>query len=218
MKLDALRANWFDLLVVVMLIVGLVRGRKRGISEEMLDVFQWLIIVVLGGLVYQPFGKMVAEFTHMSLLYGYVTIYVFTAVMVKLVFTAIKRMVGEKLVHGDTFGRMEFTLGMLAGGMRCFCMLVVALALLNAKHYTRVELAALKSRQKDSLENLSFLTLASLQQTVFRDSMIGPVIKKHLHDQLIDTDPAGAAPPGRPSSGSRRSRALDDVLGGAPKK
>ena len=148
MKLDALRANWFDLLVVVMLIVGLVRGRKRGISEEMLDVFQWLIIVVLGGLVYQPFGKMVAEFTHMSLLYGYVTIYVFTAVMVKLVFTAIKRMVGEKLVNGDTFGRMEFTLGMLAGEMRCFCMLVVALALLNAKHYTRVELAALKSRQR----------------------------------------------------------------------
>ncbi len=218
MKLEALHANWFDLLAVAMLILGLVRGRKRGISEEMLDVFQWLTIVVLGGIVYQPFGKMVAEFTHMSLLYGYVTIYVFTAVMVKLVFTAIKRMVGEKLVHSDAFGKMEFTLGMLAGAMRYACMLVVALALLNARHYTRVELAAQKSKQKDSLENLSFLTLASLQQTVFRDSMIGPVIKKRLNDQLIQTDPAGAAPPGRASPGSRRSRALDDVLGGAPAK
>ncbi|MBI4325290.1 MAG: CvpA family protein [Chloroflexi bacterium] len=218
MKLEAWHANWFDLLVVVMVLLGLVRGRKRGISEELLDVFQWLIIVVLGGLVYQPFGKMVAEFTHMSLLYGYVTIYIFTAVMVKLVFTAIKKMVGEKLVHADTFGKMEFTFGMLAGGMRYACMLVVALALLNARYYTKVELAAQKTKQKDALENLSFLTLASLQKTVFADSMIGPEIKKHLHDQLISTEAAGGAPPGRTSSPSRRSRALDDVLGGAPTK
>ena len=47
--------------------------------------------------------------------------------------------------------------------------------------------------------------------------MIGPVIKKHLHDQLIDTDPAGAAPRADQAR-SRRSRALDDVLGGAPAK
>jgi len=33
--------------VVTLLIVGLVRGRKRGISREVIDMFQWLFIVVL---------------------------------------------------------------------------------------------------------------------------------------------------------------------------
>ena len=39
--------SWFDLVALAVLVVGLFRGRKRGMSEELLDVFQWLLIVVI---------------------------------------------------------------------------------------------------------------------------------------------------------------------------
>ena len=42
--------NWFDLCVLAMLIVGIVIGRKRGMSLELLSVLQWLVIVFVGAM------------------------------------------------------------------------------------------------------------------------------------------------------------------------
>src|SRR2546422_4577368 len=42
--------NWFDLFVLVMLVVGIFVGRKRGMSLELLSVLQWLMIVFVAAI------------------------------------------------------------------------------------------------------------------------------------------------------------------------
>jgi uncharacterized membrane protein required for colicin V production len=209
MKPPALNLNWFDMLVAVVILLGILRGRKRGISEELLDILQWLLIVVVAAQFYMPLGNLVAGYTHLSLLPSYLVCYLSIAIAIKLVFASIKKMVGEKLVQADTFGSMEYYLGMLAGALRYLCVLIVALALLNAEYISKAERDALRKMQSDNFGSISFPTLSSLQETVFGESICGKFIHVHLKDQLIRPTPASA------NLGSQlpRDRDLDEVLG-----
>src|SRR5437016_5950716 len=115
MKFQQLAPGVFDLIAVGMIIIGLVRGKTRGMSQELLDVFRWLVTVVGAAALYKPLGKFIADSTHLSLLFAYLWTYLGIALTIYLVFAAIKRAVGEKLVGSVVFGRMEFFLGMWAG-------------------------------------------------------------------------------------------------------
>src|SRR5690242_21183065 len=44
--------NWFDLVVVVVLLFGLFRGRRNGMAKEILPLMQWLVLVPVCGLGY----------------------------------------------------------------------------------------------------------------------------------------------------------------------
>ena len=44
--------NWFDMLVVVVLGFGLFRGRRNGMSKELLPLLEWLVMVPVCGLGY----------------------------------------------------------------------------------------------------------------------------------------------------------------------
>jgi adenylate cyclase len=48
MNLDALPINGFDLVLVVVLVLGVYRGRKLGMSNELLPLLMWLAILLLG--------------------------------------------------------------------------------------------------------------------------------------------------------------------------
>ena len=45
MSLDQLPINLFDLVVIAVLAVGIFRGRKHGMSEELLSLLKWLAIL-----------------------------------------------------------------------------------------------------------------------------------------------------------------------------
>src|SRR5437879_3778961 len=134
--------NWFDLFVVAMLIVGIVVGRKRGMSLELLSVLQWLLIVFAAAIACSSFGKMLADLSGISPVLTYTTAYLLAAIVVKLVFLMIRRMAGEKLVAGDVFGNFEYYLGMIAGAIRFACIILFVMALLHAKQVTKAELDA----------------------------------------------------------------------------
>src|SRR6185436_13029396 len=99
MKFDAAQFTWFDILVVLIILLGIVHGRKRGMSEELLDVFQWLLIVVIGASMYKTLGVFISDFTHASLTISYVSGYIFFLIMIKMLFAGIKKAVGEKLLQ-----------------------------------------------------------------------------------------------------------------------
>ena len=204
--------NWFDLLVLVILGVGFFVGKKRGMSEELLPLLQWLTIVVVSALAYRPLGALLAENTPLTLLLSYMLAYVFTAVLIKAIFSWVKKGVGEKLVGSDVFGRLEYYLGMLAGMVHFSCILLAALALLNARYISPDQLAQEARMQQDSFGSISFPTLGSLQQGVFVESVSGSAVKKHLEAQLIVPTAAGQkAPRGEPLN-KRRERAVEEVL------
>ncbi len=203
--------NWFDLCVLALLIVGIVVGRKRGMSVELLSVLQWLVIVVVAAMASGPFGKMLAEFSGFSPVFTYITAYVLVAIALKLVFVVLRRMAGEKLVSGEMFGSFEYYLGMVAGMIRFGCMIIFFLALMNAKQVTKAELAAQLKHQQDWAGSIYFPPFGSVQQAIFEESLSGRTVKQYLTAQLINVDPkAGGVRP--ENIGRQREREVNEIM------
>jgi hypothetical protein len=107
-----------------------------------------------------------------------------------------------RLTGSNFFGSAEYYLGMLSGLVRYACILLVALALLNAPHYTAADIANSEAYNArwfgGGLQGYSgdyFPTVQSVQQSVFKKSLIGPLIKKYLDVLLINSVAADADQP-----------------------
>jgi uncharacterized membrane protein required for colicin V production len=191
MNLDKLPINLFDLIVIVVLAAGIYRGRKHGMSEELIKLLQWLAILFGCAAVYEWGGQMFGEFTSMfGRLSRYLMAYVGGALLIVLLFALVKRSLGGKLLGSDFFGRAEYYLGMGSGLVRFSCMLLAALALLNARYFSPTEVRAMEKFQDDVYGSNFFPTLHSVQQGVFEKSVTGPWIKQNLGFLLIkSTEP-----------------------------
>jgi uncharacterized membrane protein required for colicin V production len=184
-SLDTLPFNWFDVLIVVVLFLGLRRGRKRGMSEELISLLAWICIAVGCAIAYQPIGNLLADRSVFSLLSSYLMAYIAIAIMIGATFAVFKRIAGGKLLGSDVFGKSEFYLGMVAGMVRFCCILVTFLSLLNARLYTSQEVQAGQAYQNDVYGSNFFPTLYSIQAQVFEKSLTGPFIKNQLGFLLI---------------------------------
>lgn len=214
MSLNALNLSWVDFLVVGLLGFGLWRGRKRGMSEEFLDIIKWAVTVVAAGLLYQPIGQMLSQSTSfLSTLACYVATYLALVLLIAIVFSFIRQKAGDKLIGSDVFGSAEYYLGMISGSFRYACILVVALAFLNARHYSAEELQASQKYQLDNYGSSFFITLPDLQQEVFSRSLAGRSVREYLGFALIQpTAPGGKQLGGADNIAHARERAVYDVL------
>ncbi len=177
--------NWFDVLLVIVLFIGLHRGRKRGMSEELISLLKWLAIVIGCAFAYRPIGTAIANSPVFGLLSGYLMAYFAAALLIAVGFAALKKAVGGKLLGSDVFGRSEFYLGMLAGMVRFSCMLIACLALLNARSYTASEIQSDIAVQNDLYGSTFFPKLYTVQAQVFDRSLTGPWIRQNLGMLLI---------------------------------
>ena len=172
--------NWFDIAIVLLLGLGVQRGRKHGMSEELMLLLKWLAIIIVGGLGYSVVGDVLSDnsvFTHLS---AYLMAYTVIALGITVVFLVIKKASHGKLVGSDLFGSGEYYLGMIAGLVRYTCMIIFALALLNAPLYTKAEIDADLRFQNDVYGSDIFPKLYTVQSDIFEKSLIGP----HIHEQL----------------------------------
>ena len=185
MNLGNLPFNWFDLVLVAVLIMGIFRGRKRGMSEELMTVLQWVAIIIVCSIAYQPVGGWLEEVSLLSLLVSYVVAYLVMAAVVSIAFVLFKRAFHGKLIGSDAFGKGEYYLGMPAGMLRFGCVLLAGLALLNARFYTQEEIRAYEAYQNDVYGKEYFPGLQVLQANVFEKSLTGPAIRKYLGFLLI---------------------------------
>src|SRR2546428_13489488 len=211
MKSD-LSVNWFDLLALVFIVVGVIVGRKRGMSSELLVVLQWLTIVFLAGMAAAPLGQMLADLSGLSPLVTYITGYLLAAIAIKVVFFMIKRMAGEKLVASDVFGNFEYYLGMTAGLIRFACITLFVMALLNAKQVSKAELDAKLKEQLDWAGSIYIPPFGSIQRAVFEESLTGRAVKQYLSAELINVDPAAGKGVAHEGIGRRRERDVNDVM------
>jgi len=185
--------NWFDILVVIVLVVGYSRGRKHGMSKELLQVMKWMTVVLVSAIGYEPLGLWLDSTIHLGRLTSYVISYCFVAVLVLLLFTFLSESLERKLAGSDAFGKSEFYLGMPAGVLRFACIMLAILALLNARLYSTAEIKAMQKFQNDNYGSQFFPTLSSVQADVFDESFIGPQIRKYMGFILIKpTSPSGS--------------------------
>ncbi len=185
MQFDQLPVNVFDFVFFAVLGVGIFRGRKHGMSEELLHLFKWLMVIVVCAYVYQPIGQWFAQVSPFSLLSSYLIVYIAAAGLILGAFGLFKHSLGGKLIGSDIFGRGEYYLGMGSGLIRCGCILVAVLALLNARYFTPAEVRAMTSFQQDMYGSDFFPTLHTAQATVFEKSLTGPFIRQYLGFLLI---------------------------------
>src|SRR5271169_5080955 len=135
MNLNSLPVNLFDVIVLAVLALGVFRGRKHGMSEELMNLVKWLEVIVGCALLYNPVGHWLAQSSPFSLLASFLFVYAIGAMVILGVFAFFQHALGGKLVGSDIFGRSEYYLGMGSGVVRCGCMLLAALALLNARYF-----------------------------------------------------------------------------------
>jgi uncharacterized membrane protein required for colicin V production len=176
--LNNLPVNWFDIVVVIVVLLGARKGRMNGMSQEMTVCLQWMCIVAAGCFLYQPVGDFIYQECPVSHLFGYITAYIAIAMVVKVAFSLLKKASGGKVASSDTFGRGEYYLGTVAGAVRFICILIAALALLNARSYSHKEVASDIAFQNDVYGSTFFPQLYSVQGCVFKESFIG----KQLHE------------------------------------
>jgi uncharacterized membrane protein required for colicin V production len=184
---DKLSFHWFDLIVVVVLIVGILRGRKNGMSVEFMLLLQWLTTVIIAAIGYRALGMFIVRTTGITQLWGFIISYVTCAVVVSIAFTLLRRSSGGKLIGSDTFGSGEYYLGMTAGAIRFTCILMVFLALLNAKLYSPQQLEAEEKFQARWFEGIRFPTVGTTQHAVFKKSFVGRAVREFAGFLLIES-------------------------------
>jgi uncharacterized membrane protein required for colicin V production len=210
------KADYFDAIVAVWLIIGLFRGRKRGMSQELLPTVQWVAIVIVAGLLYRPLAVLVHEYCQFGQLWSNIAAYVLILFGVHLIYMALKSAIGEKLSGTDLFGSWEYYLGMVAGVVRFACMILVLMALMNAHIVSSAEKARIEKLQADSFSDIRFPTYGSVQQAVLFDSFSGGLVESNLQPVLIYSTAAPVSKK-KESLARQKNELIDEVLEGGKK-
>jgi len=195
--------NAFDIALVLVLGFGFWRGRKNGMTKELLPLGQWLMIVFAAGLGYEPLGNLFIQQRVIKTVFGtsfnektagFVTAYLLIAAVVWIIFAFVRKHLKEKIENSNIFGSGEYYLGIVSGIIRYACVIIFALALLNAPYYSQAEITAkiaynnrwygggLKGFKGDFIPSLD-----EVQVGVFKDSLFGPYIKSGVGVLFIST-------------------------------
>ena len=189
MDINKLPVNAFDVTLLVVLVLGILRGRKHGMSEELMSLIKWLVVLIVCAFVYEPAGTWLAESSPFSLLASFLIVYVTLALLILGLFALVKHRLGGKLIGSDIFGRSEYYLGMGGGMVRFACVLLTLLAVLNARYFSPQEVRAMEAYQNDVYGKNYFPGWHTAQAVVFEDSVSGSWIKDHLGFLLIKATP-----------------------------
>jgi uncharacterized membrane protein required for colicin V production len=183
---NSLPLSWFDGVVVAVLIFGVFRGRKNGMSKEILPLSEWFAVIFISGLFYSFVAGWINQMAGLGAMLSNIVGYMLLTVIILLIFSTIKRTVGLRLFGSNMFGSAEYYLGVPSGMVRYFCVLLFALSLLGARQYTSAQIQASNDFQQRWYGSHFFPDLYNVQDEVFRQSFTGPYIKKYLSVLMIE--------------------------------
>ncbi len=199
---DHLPFNWFDVALVLVLAFGLFRGRKNGMSKEVLPVIEWTVVMLAAGLTCPLLTDLLVSFAGLKKVTStFILAYVSVAALILILFSFIKHSLREKSGGSNFFGSGEYYLGMISGTFRYACILIIFLAVLNAPIYTAADIAAQEAYNnrwfgggEKGFSGDYIPSIANIQEAVFRKSLLGPYIHDYLAVVLINTHGPGGAP------------------------
>jgi uncharacterized membrane protein required for colicin V production len=192
-SLDNLPVNWFDFTLLGVLGFGLFRGRKNGMTKEVLPTIEWICIVVAGAFTYPLLAPLLNSTCGLSQAWSASLGYIAVAMVIMIVFSFIKKALMPRLEGSNIFGSSEYYLGMPSGMIRYGCILLFFLALTNAPHYTAADIAAKAAYNKrwygGGLYDGNYVPdFNTVQDAVFKKSFSGPYIQSYASIMLVQTD------------------------------
>lgn len=212
--MNGLSLTWFDFVALALLVAGIVRGRKNGMSGELLLLFQWIGIVVGGAFGYGPLGAKLYQFLPVGQLWCNIIAYLAIAAAVSTIFSLLKKKFGERITSGELFGAGEYYLGMASGCVRYALILVAITSLINSRQYTQGELDASLKQSQANFGSDFFPRFGVINQTVTKKSLVGQQLTGHLAVLLMKPTSAASKPLNNADSlGNRRTKELDSIVG-----
>lgn len=195
--------SWFDAALIGVLVFGFIRGRKRGMTKELIPSLKWVSILLVAGLCHPFLADYLEQGGYIHRIFGntfqvhtaaLMTAYILIASVIFIIFTGIGRKVNPKIEGSNFFGGNEYYWGVVAGLVRYVSLLLVVLALLNAPHYSQADIDASKAYNNrwygGGLKEYSgdFIpSVYEVQDNVFKKSLVGPLIKDNLSILLINS-------------------------------
>lgn len=207
--------SWFDPIVFIVLVVGLVHGRKRGMSGELVDLLAALLLVTIPALYYEPLAKLINKHLHLTLFWSNLLAYGAIAAVILGAFGFLKGKMGDKLVSKDMFGRFEYYLGMLAGLVRYACYLTVLISIVHARYVSPGVVEAERKKQEEAIGATVF-SYGKIQMDVLYKSIVGSFVRENLGDSEVRLliMPAVYTGKATEASGEKawKGKTLDDVV------
>lgn len=193
--MDNLPVNWFDFALLGLLVFGLLRGRKNGMTKEVLPTAQWVCIVVAGAFTYPLVAQLLNTTCNLGPAWSASLGYLSVTVVVWMLFTFIKRAMARRLEGSNVFGSSEYYLGMFSGTIRYVCIVLFFLALANVPKYTAADIAAKAAYNKrwygGGMYDGNYVPdFNNVQDAIFKKSFTGPYIKDYAAIMLIQNGPA----------------------------
>lgn len=182
--------NWFDAVFVLTLGYGGRAGRANGLSGEHIPLCMWLLIGLAGGVMGDLFGSLLQMTLRLS---SYWSRMIGGCLWIGAVwggFAFLRSKGINQLKDSDWFGKIEFPLGIAAGALRTFCILLTVLSLLNGRIYTVEQIRAQREAQIQELGSAIFPTVGMINGAVFRSSFVGPYLLRWFGWALITASPA----------------------------
>lgn len=198
--------SWFDGVLIGVLVFGFWRGRKRGMTKELMPTLKWVSILLIAGLCHPILADILEKEGYVRKVFGntfhehtaaLLTAYISIALVIFVFFIFLGRKVNPKLEGSSFFGGNEYYWGVAAGLVRYVSLVLVAMALLNAPFYSQADIAAAKAYnnrwfgggEKDFSGDF-IPSVYEVQDNVFKKSMVGSLIKDNLSILLINSTPA----------------------------
>jgi len=202
LSLDKLPVNWFDATILIVLVFGLFRGRKNGMTKEIVPTIQWVVLVAVAGLGYTFVAQFYSGVCGLGKAWSGSLGYASIAVLVLIFFSFIKKALMPKLEGSDFFGSAEYYLGMPSGMIRYACVVLFFIALINAPYYSPADLAAQKAYRErwygGGIYSGDYVPdFHSVQDGIFTKSFSGPYIKQYAGILLVETSPDGGKDGGK---------------------
>lgn len=200
----------FDVLLIVVAGVGIWRGKERGISEELLELLQWIVTIVGAGFLYSMVGDLLVA-AKMPRLVANISGYIAIIIVVSIIFKFISKSVGSKLVDSDFFGGWEYRLGMMAGALRYLCIWFALLALLSARYFDAELVSAQRKAQEKETGVVLIPTWGIVNRMALYESFTGPYIRQYLGPLLMTPVGYAKVAPSENTIGKQQQRVLDAV-------
>src|SRR5207237_1128554 len=88
--------NMFDFLLLAVLVAGILRGRNRSMSEQLLSLIKWLAILIGCAMVYEPVASVIARAGFFDPASSCLMAFLGLALLVLLFFSFVKRKTEKK--------------------------------------------------------------------------------------------------------------------------
>ncbi|HTR43023.1 MAG TPA: CvpA family protein [Pseudomonadales bacterium] len=192
-SMDNLPVNWFDGTLLVILCFGLFRGRKNGMTKEVIPTIEWICVVVAGAFAYPLVAQFFSSTCGLGQAWSGSLGYFAVAMVVFIIFSFIKKALMPRLEGSNIFGSAEYYLGMPSGMVRYACIVLFFLSLMNAPVYTAADIAATKAYNEKwyggGMYSGNYVPdFQGVQEAVFKKSFTGPYIAGYAGMMLVQTD------------------------------